>query len=84
MTLKLSGFFKTIHEALGLTPDEVKRIEAALPDSPLKRYVEYEIEKTQFNLTMGNAAKTIEDLNFERGVREGLTIAKGILNRRTK
>lgn len=80
----MSGFFKTIHEALGATPDEVKRIEAALPDSPLKRYVEYQIEKTQFERTIGNTAKTVEDLNFERGVREGLTIAKGILNRRPK
>lgn len=80
----MSGFFKTINEALGMTPDEIRRVEEALPDSPLKRYAEYHIEKTAFDRAMSNQAKTVEDLNFERGVQEGLKIATGILNRRRK
>lgn len=64
-----------------MTPEEIKRVEEALPISPLKRYVEYRIEKTGFERAMSNVAKTVEEINFERGVQEGLNIAKGILNR---
>lgn len=78
------SFFKTIEEAIGATPDEIKRIRVALPTSPIKRLLEYDIEMEIFNRTQGDAAKTLEDLHYQRGIREGLKIAKGILNRPPK
>ena len=67
-----------------MTPGEIERVEQALSASPLKRYVEYHVEKTAFDRAMSNAAKTLEEVHFERGVQEGLNIAKGILNRTKK
>lgn len=80
----MSVLLKTIQEALGITTDEIKRVEQAMPQSVFKRYVEYKIEKVAFERATNNLSKTVEDINFERGVQEGLNIAKGILNRPAK
>lgn len=61
---------------------QIAEIRRNLPTSPLKRLVEYEIEKTRLDRMMNNRPKDQNEVEFERGVQEGLSIAKGILNRK--
>ncbi len=75
------SIIKTIEQATGMTATQIAEVRRALPISPLKRYVEYELEKTQYDRVIASKPKTEAEVNFENGVREGLDIAKGILNR---
>lgn len=78
------SFFKSIHEALGVTPQEVASIRAAMPQSAIKKYLEYEIERAIYERSVNESPTTVEGLNKEMGIREGMRIAVGILNRPPK
>ncbi len=52
-----------------------------MPNSPLKRLMEYDLELTIHNRRLNDPTEE-KDIHFERGVREGLAIAKGLLNKK--
>ena len=61
--------------------DEIRRV---MPTSPLKLLAEYDMEHEIYIRQINDTPKTLEELHFQRGIREGLNIAKGILNRKPK
>lgn len=71
---------KSITEATGLQELQIAEVRKAMPTSPLKLVIEYDIEK-QIHERANNIPKTQSDFDYERGIREGLSIAKGLLNK---
>jgi len=65
-----------------MSDSQIREICRVMPDSPLKKYIEYQLEKTVLDRRMNFDPKTQADFDFNRGVIEGLNIAKGILNRK--
>ena len=72
--------FKTATEATKLDAMQIAEIRRVMPTSPLKLIIEYDIEVALQSRAL-NIPKTPEDFHFERGIREGLSIAKGLLQK---
>lgn len=73
---------KTAEEATGFPKSQVDEIRRAMPSSPLTGVLAYDFDIAIYHRRMSSAPKTQNDFDFERGVIEGLTIARGILNRK--
>ena len=76
------NIFKTAEDYLGCPKSQIDEIWRAMPGSPYKRLLEYEIDKAIMMRRLQKDPTTPEELQFEKGVREGLAIARGILNRK--
>lgn len=75
------SIIKSATEATGLDETQIREIRRVIPDSPMKKVFAYDIEHATYMRQM-NMPKTVEDFHYERGVREGLSIAKGLLERK--
>ena len=61
--------------------DEIRRV---MPGSPFKLLIEYDIQLEILRRQLTEEPKSSEDFHYFRGIREGLNIASGLLNRKAK
>jgi len=75
------SIIKSASEATGIDETNIREIRRVFPDSPARKLASYDLE---YALAMrdNNTSKTVEEFHYERGVREGIRIAKGILERK--
>lgn len=76
------NIIKTANEATGLTDQQIADIRRMMPSSPVRQLIEYDIDYAIQNLDIGAALKTVEDFHFHRGIKEGLSRAKGLLSKK--
>lgn len=72
---------RTIHEATGMSSEEIAQVWEKMGESPFQKVFQYELEKAQD--TARRALDTVPPDQFskQQGVVQGLQTALGILNR---
>jgi hypothetical protein len=75
------GILKDAPAATGLEQSTIDEIRRSMPTSPFKKVIAYDLEYA-LQSRMANAPDTIEKIWKEEGIREGLRIALGILEKK--